>query len=400
MCLTHQEMKHLSNRLKAGLNIASGLCWLASHGIVHRDLKLPNLLVFEDWTVKVGDFGLSLQIKEGQKVDRFGGNIKYSAPEILKIRYDTHADEIDFYPYSEKTDVYSFGLILWELVSLKTLFHRPKHYAGKKGLSLWVLEGNKPHIDQLWDNSLKTLLNNCFSPEPDVRPKFEEIVEMWPELTNNILCPDLVGRQILKALWGEKEDPVKLDEWKKSFGKYCFGDSHYLFRGKLAHTHAVKLLTCLVCNQDEDMVTKTRFANVVGWFGPIDRSMECEAFFRRIKDLVSKRYFHGYASESKVAAAIYRSYEAKREKFFAVRFSTTDVGAFIVSYMDDIGKVVHEKILNCNGELYIDSSNNITETFNSWKKIIFNWKLKEKRALPQPEHNQFLQLIKASESVW
>lgn len=74
----------LSRRLKMGLDVASGLAWLHAHNIVHRDLKLPNLLVFEDWTVKVGDFGLSLQLEEGVEINRFGGNVKYSAPEILK----------------------------------------------------------------------------------------------------------------------------------------------------------------------------------------------------------------------------------------------------------------------------------------------------------------------------
>jgi hypothetical protein len=51
---------------------------------------------------------------------------------IFRIRYDERKepDELQYY-YSEKTDVYSFGLILWELISLKPLFARPKQYSGK-----------------------------------------------------------------------------------------------------------------------------------------------------------------------------------------------------------------------------------------------------------------------------
>jgi serine/threonine protein kinase len=57
---------------------------LQPYKIVHRDLKLDNLLVSEDWTIKITDFGLSIEMEDGATWDRFGGNIKYSAPEILK----------------------------------------------------------------------------------------------------------------------------------------------------------------------------------------------------------------------------------------------------------------------------------------------------------------------------
>jgi serine/threonine protein kinase len=50
-------------------------------------LKLDNLLVSSDWTVKVSDFGVSVEMEEGDTYDRFGGNVKYSAPEILAVKY-------------------------------------------------------------------------------------------------------------------------------------------------------------------------------------------------------------------------------------------------------------------------------------------------------------------------
>lgn len=383
MCLANSEMLILPNRLRAGLHIACGLSWLASHGIVHRDLKLPNLLVFEDWTVKVGDFGLSLQIKKGEIVDRFGGNIKYSAPEILRMRYN-ESEDVEYH-YSEKTDVYSFGLILWELMSLKPLFTRPKQYAGKRGLATFVLEGNQPPLDKSWCNSLKNLLMCCWHTSPQKRPTFDAICSMWPVLTNDVLCPDPYGREVIKALWNEYPDPVSLDHWKRIFGETCLGDPHYLFNKKNAQQ--LKYLTALMCeSSNEDLVSKERFSNVVGWFGPIDRGTSCVKFFARIKDLLSRKYFHGFVSESKIASELYKLQESKGVRCFAIRFSLNEVGGFYFSYLSEqIGKVVHEKISNRNGDIYVE---NYMETYDSWKRFVDAGLFRCKKGLPNgPFHD-------------
>eukprot|EP01126_Amoeba_proteus_P039236 TRINITY_DN4126_c0_g1_i1.p1 TRINITY_DN4126_c0_g1~~TRINITY_DN4126_c0_g1_i1.p1 ORF type:complete len:494 (+),score=69.93 TRINITY_DN4126_c0_g1_i1:239-1720(+) len=79
-----KEVTSITKRVDLAHDVATGLSWLQPYKIVHRDLKLENLLVSEDWTIKITDFGLSIELEEGVSWDRFGGNIKYSAPEILK----------------------------------------------------------------------------------------------------------------------------------------------------------------------------------------------------------------------------------------------------------------------------------------------------------------------------
>ncbi|KAL1181659.1 hypothetical protein V6Z11_A02G065500 [Gossypium hirsutum] len=98
-------------RVHMALDIARGMNYLhhCNPTIVHRDLKSSNLLVDKNWTVKVGDFGLSrlkhatfLTTKTGK------GTPHWMAPEVLRNE-----------PSDEKSDIYSFGVILWELATGK-----------------------------------------------------------------------------------------------------------------------------------------------------------------------------------------------------------------------------------------------------------------------------------------
>ncbi|KAJ6996181.1 serine/threonine-protein kinase EDR1-like [Populus alba x Populus x berolinensis] len=99
-------------RIKMALDVARGMnCLHASTPtIVHRDLKSPNLLVDENWTVKVCDFGLSrLKHNTFLSSKSTAGTPEWMAPEVLRNE-----------PSNEKCDIYSFGVILWELATLKS----------------------------------------------------------------------------------------------------------------------------------------------------------------------------------------------------------------------------------------------------------------------------------------
>ncbi|CAA3017809.1 Tyrosine kinase [Olea europaea subsp. europaea] len=98
-------------RINMALDIARGVNYLHHFNppIVHRDLKSSNLLVDKNWAVKVGDFGLSRLKHETYLTTKTGkGTPQWMAPEVLRNE-----------PSDEKSDVYSYGVILWEIATQK-----------------------------------------------------------------------------------------------------------------------------------------------------------------------------------------------------------------------------------------------------------------------------------------
>ncbi|CAF3460177.1 unnamed protein product [Rotaria socialis] len=155
------------------LQIADAMSHIASKRIVHADLGCRNVLVFRvDETqlknnlVKLTDFGLSRWIdQEVPDEDESIIPIRYCAPEIL--RTNRHSD------YSEKSDVYSLGVLIWEALSNSEIpYSSVSDDRQVKTMKLNNEQLKRPHVcnGELW-----SLINKCWQTNPKDRPDFERI---------------------------------------------------------------------------------------------------------------------------------------------------------------------------------------------------------------------------------
>ncbi|XVF35341.1 hypothetical protein REPUB_Repub18cG0137300 [Reevesia pubescens] len=152
-------------RMRMALDVAKGMNYLhTSHPtIVHRDLKTPNLLVDKNWLVKVCDFGLSrMKHHTFLSSKSTAGTPEWMAPEVLRNE-----------PANEKCDVYSFGVILWELVTLRIPWKglNPMQVVGAVGFQNRRLE-----IPEDVDPMVAQIIRECWQTEPHLRPSFAQLM--------------------------------------------------------------------------------------------------------------------------------------------------------------------------------------------------------------------------------
>ncbi|XP_061359501.1 probable serine/threonine-protein kinase SIS8 isoform X2 [Gastrolobium bilobum] len=165
--LIHRPNSQLDERrrLRMALDAARGMNYLHNCNpvIVHRDLKSPNLLVDKNWVVKVCDFGLSRMKHSTFLSSRStAGTAEWMAPEVLR-------NELS----DEKCDVYSYGVILWELSTLQQPWGgmNPMQVVGAVGFQHRRLD-----IPDDIDPAVADIIRQCWQTDPKLRPTFAEIM--------------------------------------------------------------------------------------------------------------------------------------------------------------------------------------------------------------------------------
>eukprot|EP00026_Physarum_polycephalum_P001102 Phypoly_transcript_01103.p1 GENE.Phypoly_transcript_01103~~Phypoly_transcript_01103.p1 ORF type:complete len:774 (+),score=173.32 Phypoly_transcript_01103:1162-3483(+) len=141
------------------VDILKGLQFIHSAGIIHRDLKSPNLLVDKNWTIKIADFGLSCA--KSASNDDAQISLLWTAPEVLLQEKGC---------YSEKSDIYSFGIIMWEIMSRQTPFET----IAAAAISPMVVSGKRPIIYPEWSEVITSTITKCWDHNPNMRPTVKQ----------------------------------------------------------------------------------------------------------------------------------------------------------------------------------------------------------------------------------
>jgi len=159
---------------KFSLHTCQGMTYLHSRHIIHRDLKCANLLVDKDWNVKVGDFGIS---RVFDKIDTDStmtvcGTPAWTAPEVFGTRQ-----------YSNKADVYSFAVCLWEMTTRKIPY--PKTHPQQIVYDV-AFRNVRPNIKgEKIPKEFLSVMEFCWMRKPKDRPDFESLVKTFLIMT----CP-------------------------------------------------------------------------------------------------------------------------------------------------------------------------------------------------------------------
>ncbi|KAL6070963.1 Mitogen-activated protein kinase kinase kinase 7 [Balamuthia mandrillaris] len=147
--------------MRMAIQVATGMHHLHSEGIIHRDLAARNILLTPDLTVKVGDFGLSSVVNGAVAEKKVP--VRWTAPEALSGGHVT-----------EKADVWSYGVLLWELAN-----KGEQPYAGMNNPEVVeaVLNEETLSLPSTAPAVLHELLADCFQMDASKRPFFKDIIK-------------------------------------------------------------------------------------------------------------------------------------------------------------------------------------------------------------------------------
>ncbi|KAJ1109792.1 hypothetical protein NDU88_007150 [Pleurodeles waltl] len=151
---------------------AQGMDYLHAKNIIHRDMKSNNIFLHEGLTVKIGDFGLATvksRWSGSQQVEQPTGSILWMAPEVIRMQ--------DNNPFSFQSDVYSYGIVLFELMTGELPY---SHIRNRDQIIFMVGRGYaSPDLSKLYKNcpkAMKRLVADCLKKVKEERPLFPQIL--------------------------------------------------------------------------------------------------------------------------------------------------------------------------------------------------------------------------------
>jgi serine/threonine protein kinase len=141
--------------------ILDGMLYLQNKNILHRDIKPANILLTDDNIIKIIDFGFSSDLKDNDMYSTICGTPMYMSPELLKCE-----------SYNKKTDLWSLGVITYELIHHKNPFGNPRNISQ-------LLESIKKknfYYKSSISPSCRNFITSLLQETPDLRPDLSDLL--------------------------------------------------------------------------------------------------------------------------------------------------------------------------------------------------------------------------------
>jgi serine/threonine protein kinase len=155
-----------AEQIKMCMEVACGMEYLSGKGLIHRDLAARNCLVGQNSIIKVADFGLSRKLQDED--DYYIVQSKGKLP----VRWMA-IESLEFRKFSMKTDVWSFGVAMWEIFTFGTT--RPYRKIDVKDLIYELRSGKRLHAPRGCPSEMATLMSKCWDKDARLRPDFTSL---------------------------------------------------------------------------------------------------------------------------------------------------------------------------------------------------------------------------------
>ena len=166
-----------------------------------------NIFSYDHYSNRIGDLGLCQRIvDEKDNPNKIYGVIPYIAPEVLLKK-----------PYTKESDIYSFGMIMWEYTTGKKPFHDRPH---DQYLILKILKGERPQITDDTPEFYAELMKRCWDHDPENRPTAREINDCFKEYFNFFSNITEEKKEIIRLAEAKRQKIINSDKFLSDTKNY------------------------------------------------------------------------------------------------------------------------------------------------------------------------------------